>query len=74
MKVVGAGLGAEPGRIERPRKAPAPEEASREDREPAPAKAGGAGPTPAPGLGLGAGGWHRLPKATGVQGRGKAWG
>lgn len=70
MKVVGAGLEAELGRIERPRKARAPEEASREDREPGPAKAGGAGTTPAPGLG--AGGWHHLPKAAGVQGREKA--
>lgn len=38
MKVVGAGLGAEPGRIERPRKARAPEEASREDRELGPSR------------------------------------
>ena len=36
MKVVGAGLEAEPGRIERRRKARAPEEASREDWEPGP--------------------------------------
>ena len=56
MKVVGAGLEAEPGRIERPRKALAPEEASREDWEPGPSKAGAAGSTLATGPAPGGGG------------------
>lgn len=74
MKVVGAGLGAEPGRIERPRKARAPEEASREDRELGPSKAGAAGSTLAPGPAPGGGGLAPPPEGRGVQGRGKAWG